>query len=237
MGFPEDKTNPNMFRATIVFLNSKRRILLVSLILIIPLTTYLDEILSTVGGTSKTSDIADPYQRNLPLFEAVKANRLTDVQKLLTSSKQYDPNAEDPDGITPLIEATLLGNFEMVSLLIGKGAKAQPLPGFRHTALRAACLTANPQLITYLLQNGADPNAKSDGIRTPLMGACFLRPEYDKLSNAGELSFEAVKLMLEDERTDPLIKNSFGESALDLCKQRGYTESAAYLEEKIKAKQ
>ena len=86
--FPEDKTHSNILRAITICLNSNRRILLVSLILVIPLTTYLDEILSTVGATTKPSfDITDPYQKNVPLFEAVKANRLLEVQKLLASSK------------------------------------------------------------------------------------------------------------------------------------------------------
>lgn len=65
------------------------------------------------------------------------------------------------------------------------------------------------------------------------MGACFLRPEYDKLPNARELSLKAVELMLQDDRTDVTIKNSFGESALDLCRQRGYEESVKVLEAKI----
>jgi ankyrin repeat protein len=231
MAFSDNKSHQS---SIIAALNSNRRIFLISIILLIPLTSYLQEIFSTISGNSNATD---PYQINLPLFKAVKANKLNDVNALLQSTTSYDPNAEDPEGITPLIEATLLGNYEMVSFLISKGAKAQPSPGFRHTALRAACLTGNRQLITYLLQNGADPNAKSDGDRTPLMGACFLRPEYDKLPNAREISLKAVQLMLGDGRTDPLIVNSFGESALDLCKQRGYVESVAYLEEKIKSKQ
>ena len=201
-----------------------------SLILFIPLTNYLAEIYSSLLISASTE-----YQRNLPLFQAVKANELDKVKSLLDkySTNKYNPNVEDPQGITPLIEATLSGNYDMVKYLVSKGASAQPSPGFRHTALRAACLTANPQLISFLLQNGADPNAKSEGNRTPLMGACFLRPEYDSLENSNELSLKAVEFMLADDRTDVSITNSFGESALDLCRERKYAESVAYLEERI----
>lgn len=184
------------------------------------------------------------HEHNAPLFEAVKSNNTELVRSLLTVvdidtrksdniSYHYNVNAEDPEGITPLIEATLLGNVELVELLLHHGSHAQPLPGFRHTPLRAACLTASTKLISLLLTNGAQPNAQSEGGRTPLMGACFLRPQLDALPNRSDLSHEAVKIMLEDSRTDPSIRNEFGESALDLCRQRGYSKSVAVLEKKL----
>ena len=191
--------------------------------------------------TDVTSDILkkyDSYEAALPLFEAVKSNDLQKVRSLLDgngiktsnnhSTTKIDVNAEDPKGLTPIIEATLLGATPIINLLLSHGAHAQPLPGFRHTPLRAACLTANIHLITLLLDNGADPNAMSEGGRTPLMGACYLRPEFDK-PDGSKLSLSAVKTMMEDERTDPTIKNSFGESALDLCRERGYAESVEFL--------
>jgi len=193
------------------------------------------------------SEAFNSYKLNTPIFEAVKNNDLELVRSLLEggiddgkNNKQkdakisyYNVNAEDPQGITPLIEATLLGNFELVELLLFNGAHAQPSPGFRHTPLRAACLTANRQLITLLLQKGALPNAQSEGGRTPLMGACYLRPQYDESPERLELSFQAVQLMLADSRTDPKIRNEFGESALDLCRKRGYNKSMALLRQRV----
>ncbi|KAL3797400.1 hypothetical protein HJC23_010526 [Cyclotella cryptica] len=225
---------PQTPHTIIATLNSNRgRLLLLSLFISIPLINFFSTIIDTIKSSPKSPTTSEAYQKNRPLFQAVKSNNLAQLKILLNDSTTYDVNAEDAEGITPLIEATLLGNYDMVSFLLSRGALAQPSPGFRHTPLRAACLTANPQLITFLLKEGADPNAKSEGGRTPLMGACFLRPKYDKLPERDELSLRVVQLMMEDLRTDPLVKNSFGESALDLCKERGYVKSAEYLEKKI----
>lgn len=216
----------------------------------------------TQGGQSDEliSEAFNSYRLNMPLFEAVKSDNLELVRSLLeggiddkdagtgknkasstaagqTKKSYYNVNSEDPKGLTPLIEATLLGNRDMVELLLVQGARAQPATGFRHTALRAACLTANPELIQLLLSKGADPNAQSDGGRTPLMGACYLRPNFDSRPNKVELSFVAVNLMLGDTRTDPLIKNEFGESALDLCRQRSYNKSVDLLQQRIAGKE
>ena len=191
------------------------------------------------------------YKQNAPLFEAVKSNDVELVRALLRDGINnyigggsgnnrgqekmtfYNVNAEDDRGISPLIEATLLGNIHLVNLLLSAGARAQPLPGFRHTPLRAACLTGNSQLIKLLLENGADPNAKSEGGRTPLMGACYLRPQYDEGPDRSELSYRAVNLMLADPRTDPSLENDFGESALDLCRERMYNKSMALIRDRI----
>lgn len=183
---------------------------------------------STGSRSSTTGKSSEP--KELPLFEAIKAQNIDKVRSLIKESKtpKEDIVNEDERGMTPLIEATLTGNISLVKLLTDAGAPAQPAKGFRHTPLRAACLTGNVPLIGLLLKEGADPNAKSEGDRTPLMGACYLRPGY-----SAERSLPAVEAMLQDGRTDPTIANTFGETALDLCKQRNYVDSAKVLEAAI----
>lgn len=110
----------------------------------------------------------------LPLHEAVRNDDIPTVKRLLSSSPLIDKNAEDDNGITPLIEACISGNIEIVQLLLDAGCPAQPAAGFRHSPLRGATVCGNAHLIPLLLQAGADPNAVSDGNRTPLMGACYL---------------------------------------------------------------
>lgn len=194
-----------------------------------------------ISGVS--SDGFNSYDQNAPLFEAIKSDNIELVRTLLKDGIDgdkggvkkritfYNTNAEAENGITPLIEATLLDNAQLVNLLLLHGARAQPLPPFRHTPLRAACLTGNVQLIKLLLERGADPNAKSEGGRTPLMGACYLRPQYDEKPERIELSYRAVSVMLAIPGIDTSIENDFGETALDLCRQREYSKSMKLLKD------
>lgn len=254
-----NSATPSSNRARTIFSTERGRWFLFLLLLCIPLISRnVDDFKFglTSSPSSTDADAFNSYKLNTPLFEAVKSNNLELVQSLLIggidnndkklvsppkplvspppkTAYYYNVNAEDPKGITPIIEATLLGNRELVEFLLLHGARAQPLPGFRHTPLRAACLTANTELITLLLERGADPNAQSEGGRTPLMGACFLRPQFDEMPNRGRISFDAVKLMMEDSRTDAKIRNDFGEDAMALCKERGYDKSVDFLKERL----
>lgn len=144
--------------------------------------------------------------------------------------KGNDPNKEDPQtGRTPFIEAILNKDKSMVILLMRNGAKSQPPPGFHHTPLRAAALTGNHQLVQLLIKTGADPNAKSKGGRTPLMGACYLRPDVDD----NDVSLRVVEILLGDPRTNPLYRNDNNETALDLCEKRKYDQSVKLLKASI----
>ncbi|KAL9178804.1 hypothetical protein ACHAXT_003935 [Thalassiosira profunda] len=167
----------------------------------------------------------------MALHQAVRDNDVDEVKRLVATaaSSQLDIHAEDEHGVTALIEACILGSEELVRVLLDAGCPAQPEGEFRHSPLRGATVCGQAHLIPLLLQAGADPNARSDGHRTPLMGACFLRKGVD-----GAKSALCVRALLEDARTDPTIRNSFGESALDLATIRGYTESIALVEEALK---
>ncbi len=166
---------------------------------------------------------------SLPLHDAVKRNAVDEIKRILSKreSTGIDVNAEDENGCTALIEACISGNEEIVNLLLQQGCPAQPSAGFRHSPIRGASVAGNSHIIPILLRNGADPNALSDGNRTALMGACFLRKN---VKDAESKSVKCVEALLLDKRTDPTIANSFGETALDLAKVRGYDRSVELLQ-------
>lgn len=168
---------------------------------------------------------------SLQLHLAVKAGDEEKVKELLSKSKEtglHNIDEEDPNGFTPLIEACVAGNESLVKLLLNSGCSAQPPSGSRHTPLRGACVSGQAHLIPVLIEAGADVNGVSDGHRTPLMGACFLRPNASV-----EKSVLCTKALLTDPRTDPTIRNSFGETAMDLAKIRGYEESITLIKEAL----
>lgn len=179
----------------------------------------------------KMIDDPDMEFINTQVQSAVKANDVKALRACIfmaKNSNHFDLNGEDEDGITGLTQACIEGNTEMVQLLLDAGCPAQPPPGFRHTPLRGATVCGNAHLIPLLLEAGAGPNALSDGNRTPLMGACFLRSGVDESK-----SVECVRALLADDRTDPTLRNTFGESALDLAKIRGYAESVELVEKAL----
>lgn len=169
---------------------------------------------------------------DLPLHAAVLANDASAVRRILEEAK-VDPNLEDANGVTALIEACIAGYNDLVEILITEGkCPAHPPGEFRHSPIRGAAVAGQASTMKLLLDLGADPNALSDGNRTALMGACFLRKTVE--GDHSSISAECVKVLLDDDRTDPTVSNSFGETALDLAKIRGYAESVELVEAAVK---
>ena len=116
---------------------ARGRILLLLLMLaVVPLASYRRSLVGESGGAPRggsddTMEAYNSYRLNTPLFEAVKANDLERTRELLEEGMKvrsnkmvvYNPNCEDAKGITPLIEATLLGNYELVILLLQYGGE------------------------------------------------------------------------------------------------------------------
>ena len=158
-----------------------------------------------------STKMTDAFVAALPLHAAVLSNDAEAV-RIVLSSGRVDPNLEDGNGVTALIEACIAGNNEIVEILIKEGkCPAHPPGEFRHSPIRGAAVAGQSSTMKLLLGHGADPNALSDGNRTALMGACFLRNVVEGDQN--KISADCVRVLLDDPRTDPTIANSFGETA------------------------
>ena len=130
--------------------SNRNQLFLVLLLIFIPIIAYRENItLAFKQSNNKNNDnkkvlsqeAYNSYKLNIPLFEAVKSNDIDLVRSLLEGDRKkndnnnsdkspYNVNAEDPKGITPLIEATLLGNVDLVNLLLSHGSNAKPAEGY-----------------------------------------------------------------------------------------------------------
>lgn len=80
-----------------------------------------------------------------------------------------DVNAQDKDGITVLMQASVINkNPEVIATLITNGADVNAKCEDGDTVLMFACYcNCNPEVITTLVNHGADINAKDRKGNTP----------------------------------------------------------------------
>jgi ankyrin repeat protein len=125
------------------------------------------------------------------------------VRRLIELTPVID--AKDNDGRTPLANAALAGEVEIVELLLRHGARANETTGDDRSILMAlACEDKPPrvrEVVRILLKNGADPNvaARDAWIPTPLL-----------LKAASKRSLGMVKSLLEHKGTNQVEPNVTG---------------------------
>lgn len=117
-----------------------------------------------------------------PLLYAVRENCLACIDVLVTRSA--DLNQPDPEGVAPLLLATLNSHWDAALRLINAGADVQQWDNYGQTALHAALgrRSSNPQnpldglnetdglaVVRLLLEKGANPNMQ-----------LFLRPSKQR---------------------------------------------------------
>src|SRR5262245_1743987 len=105
-----------------------------------------------------------------PLYYAVNKQHL-DAAKLLIE-RGADVNAGTKIGDTPLMAAVARKRIEFITLLLAHGANPNSIVG-NQTALHVAVTRGCLDCVTALVEAGADVNARTDPIRTPIHLARF----------------------------------------------------------------
>ena len=151
-----------------------------------------------------------PIERgyDVTLEASIRAGDLAAAIDLLRSGA--DANRRGPEGFTPLMIASGLGQSQMVELLLTAGADALAVePRMGATALHKAAQSGNADVIGLLLDHGSFVDQQSPVLgNTPLMDAV--------LHKHGE----AVRLLLKrGARTT--IRNHWRQTALDLAQLDG----------------
>ncbi|GLE01961.1 hypothetical protein PINS_up010799 [Pythium insidiosum] len=123
--------------------------------------------LALVNGSHTQLDALTRDGAWTPLHLAVMTEDLTVAQALLDAGVLVD--AIDNDGQTPLTMACLGGRLELIRLLLRAGANAAHQNKQAHSALHyLSAFCHDRELLTDLLSRGADVNAKTLKLNTPL---------------------------------------------------------------------
>jgi ankyrin repeat protein len=143
------------------------------------------------------------------LFDALLTEDLTLLTELLAAG--CDVNAQDEEGRTALIQATLYNNFEVVQILIEHGANVNTRDFFNgYAALHFAARNYSLELLQLLLKHKAEVDLKDINGNTPLFLAVF---------NANGKGGAIQQLLLNGANRDS--KNNQDVSPLELAKTMG----------------
>jgi len=157
-------------------------------------------------------------KKSIDLFEAAGIGDLKNVQQHLNANPE-SINTFSNDGFTPLGLACFFGHTDLVRFLVSKGADVNKSSSnsFRVAPLHSAVAISNPEITTFLLENGADPNVKQQTGVTPLHSAAH--------NNQPNL----VKLLVEY-GADINAKTDDGKTPLDMALEKDFKETAEVIE-------
>lgn len=128
------------------------------------------------------------------IFDIARKGSLEEIEAFLKTN----PNAIDAlnnNGFTPLILACYSGNNKVATHLIEKGCDVN-YKSEMGTALMAAVVRGNPEMVTILLNNNADINSSDDnGVTALLFAVKFTNVEIIKIL----LSHKADKNLMDKE--------------------------------------
>jgi ankyrin repeat protein len=178
--------------------------------------------ISTSSPTLFNSSNGTNFDINYCLNKAIKHKRNEIAMFLLekgadpNAKKGADPKAQNENGKTALMNASLKGNTEIVNLLLDHGADINAKTISGQAALNAAVQRGHTEIVRLLLDRGADINAKDSYGNTALSNAAF------------NGHTEIVKLLL-DHGADIHAKDSHGDTALMHATSLGKIETVILL--------
>lgn len=148
------------------------------------------------------------------LLDAVRMNDVALVRSILKSDRSL-ANAKDESGLSAL-HWSVFGSVEIVNLLIEAGAKMDPRDDFQSTPLLRA---KDPKIVEALLKGGANINAQDKAGMTAIHAAAVRGPT------------DVLRLLL-SYNPDLSLKNSRGQTALDVATRAKNDAAVTYLKDK-----
>lgn len=135
----------------------------------------------------------------------------------LLADPRTDVEAENANGERPLMLAALRGRLLWAQWLVKRGAQIEPKRGQKAwSALHYACSGPDQGVTAWLLEQGADINARSENGTTPLMMAL------------GYGSLESAAVLLQ-RGADRSLRNDLGLDAWEFARRAGRADAAQRL--------
>jgi len=207
--------------------------------------TAKDYAIALENNQKEVLGLLETAQKQFNLYKAIEENKETEeIKNLITPDISLNLQSSER---SPLGAAIISKNLDLITFLVKHGANVNQQFELGFTPLFVAVMTNSPEIITFLLGKKADPNAPSRlPLRgaTPLFFATSnshlieplvkagaeidtkISPEAPGLPNnitplmvaaqAGEV--DAIRKLLRL-GANPSLKNSEGETALDIAKE------------------
>jgi ankyrin repeat protein len=156
----------------------------------------------------------------LTLYEAAATGNARRLKTILGQSR-VRVNTPNSEGFTPLGLAAFFGHPDAVKVLLEAGADVT-LRGpsrFANTALDAAVVGGNAEIVRTLLGAHGDPNARSEGNHTPLHKA------------AAHGNVDIVRLLL-NAGANPEATRDGGHRPIDDAREHGHEAVVGILEKR-----
>lgn len=181
------------------------------------------------------------------LYVVVEGDDMAKAKKMVESGTPVD--RPYGGGYTPLMAASLNGNYEMAKYLIDRGANVNNKGGDGSTALIWAVRQGKLDVARLLLEKGANPDVDNFAGENPLITSAtnghvdLARMLVDKGADVNHKgkegvtpvfaavlnkNTELVKLFLE-KGADPNVANEGGDTALHIAAVKGLTETVKVL--------
>jgi F-type H+-transporting ATPase subunit beta len=175
----------------------------------------------------------EPFSDQVELFLAIRRGDSAAVADLLTKRpglvRQHEdwPDAESHRArlpyareATPLIRAAELGDLTIAKLLVAAGAPVDEMCGCSNgeTPLWAAAVTDYPDVVAFLLEHGANPNAP---------GALG----HTALHVAAMRGWPHLAQTLLAHGADPFLRDDTGRTPLEWAELKGHADVATLLRE------
>jgi uncharacterized protein len=174
--------------------------------------------LAVYHGQPDIAETVAAAKGDLDVFEAAALGRVARLRALIEDDRSQ-LRAVAPDGFFPLGLAAYFAQQEAVRLLLDMGADVHQTASnpTKVTALHAAVAADQPQIVRWLVEAGADVNARQQIDYTPLMGA------------AANARLEILDLLLAH-GADPALETTESKTAAALAREHGHGEIADRLD-------